>query len=576
MTPAFLNLLRQHVSAEGYRQLPPDDLWAKVRADLDEGAFRVLLERIGSRIYQRCRSILGDDHLAEEAFQNTFLDLVRRRATIPGYRQAAAWAYQAATNHSRHLRRKQRRWQSGAAVEPAAVPPDPPDAEAVARLLAVLPDRYRRPLELVFWDGLSHAEAAVALGWSKGKVSSYVARGLKRLKAAAGKLGLPAVGAIGVEVALARPATAVSGELVTAAVRTVWTSAGPAPLPAWGAFGWARVAAPLATVGVAAGVWWGTSAPPPSPAAPVPVAAAVESVPDRNLRVFRDAVLPTAVAALRDLPPEFGAVTLASVDAFDTRVDCTFELRDRGSARVPPSRLRFVHQTRDGSTRILFDMFGRGRPKPLNPERALVLGRIPFTATEWVVPSDPVRRAVTAFAVLPRDDRTGAEAAAHRDRLRAAVARHLGVWYRRGDPAGWCVIGLEDGGPVLRTAAAEAGGEDGLRVGPDGLPRGVFLLGGDAVFAADGRRIDFPPAADWWVRGPAGVADVRSAVVARNGSVWALHRNGDVRVNGRTFWDGMVAFWFDAEDHVYLRNTNGLLMRSRRPYAKGGWDRVSD
>ena len=108
-TPAFLELLRQHVSAEAYRQLPPDDLWLRFRDALDETAFRVLLERFGSRVYQRCRAILRNDDLAEEAFQDTFRDLIRKRDRIPTYRSAAAWAYQAATNHAKYLRRK--RWR---------------------------------------------------------------------------------------------------------------------------------------------------------------------------------------------------------------------------------------------------------------------------------------------------------------------------------------------------------------------------------------------------------------------------------------------------------------------------------
>src|SRR4051794_2663310 len=116
MTPKFLNLLRLHASAVAYRQLPPADLWAQVRDHLDEAAFRVLLERIGSRVYQRCRAILRNEHLAEEAFQDTFRDLVSKRATIPTYQAAAGWVYQAATNHSRHLRRQQWRQVAGGAV----------------------------------------------------------------------------------------------------------------------------------------------------------------------------------------------------------------------------------------------------------------------------------------------------------------------------------------------------------------------------------------------------------------------------------------------------------------------------
>ena len=197
-TPALLNQLRQYVSAEAYRQLPPDDLWLRFRDALDEMAFRVLLERFGPRVYARCRAVLRDEHLAEEAFQDTFRDLIRKRDRIPTYQKAAAWAYQTATNHAKHLRRKQRRWRGGGrprAGDPAGAFDD---AEAVGRLLAGLPDRYRRPLELRFWDGLTHAEIAAALGWPKGTVDKNVARGLARLRSAAAKAGLASAGAVAV------------------------------------------------------------------------------------------------------------------------------------------------------------------------------------------------------------------------------------------------------------------------------------------------------------------------------------------------------------------------------------------
>src|SRR5688572_23962799 len=145
MSPRFLNLHRQYLSAEAHRQLAPDDLWAKVRDELDEVAFRVLLERIGGRVYQRCRAILRDDHLAEEAFQNTFCDLIRKRAAIPSYHAAAAWAYQTATNHAKHLRRRAwfrgKRERVGRAEPAVSAPPHADHADEVDRLLAALPNR---------------------------------------------------------------------------------------------------------------------------------------------------------------------------------------------------------------------------------------------------------------------------------------------------------------------------------------------------------------------------------------------------------------------------------------------------
>jgi RNA polymerase sigma factor (sigma-70 family) len=163
-----------------------------VRDTLDETAFRVFLEEIGLRVFQRCRAILRDDHLADEAFQDAFRVLIRKRETIPSFHKAAAWVYKAATYQAMQLRRKQNRWFSSEPREPAATETISDDADVVARGLAGLPDRYREPLKLIYWDGLTRAEAATKLGWPIGRVNKYVVRAMKRLKASLAKLGLSA------------------------------------------------------------------------------------------------------------------------------------------------------------------------------------------------------------------------------------------------------------------------------------------------------------------------------------------------------------------------------------------------
>lgn len=420
MTPEFLAQLRSHVSAEAYRQLPPDDLWARVRDHLDETAFRVLLERVGGRVYRRCRTVLGDPDLADEAFQDSFRDLVRKRSSIPTYPAAAAWVYQAAYNHARRLRRKQWRQVATGAIEGAVADGNPTGtvdaADAAERALAGLPDRYRRPIELVYWDGLTHAEAAVALGWTKGTVDSYVARGLKRMRGRAGRLGLTTVGAT-LTTALARPAAALGGGLVDRLVLSVWAGASSPPAPPVGAVGW-KWAATVAAVGTAAGagLWWAADRRPDPPPAPRPaLVAPAETLQAKNFRILQAEVVQPLLDVFQRALPSDNPVAAAEVRTFGSEV----ELEIRPARPVPnymPSRLRLRYCTfrrqlvaaeidfRTGGWRTLNlpRLISTGVPNPLAPFTPIVVTTQGAADDRW----DAVRK---AFDRLPADDRAEAE-----------------------------------------------------------------------------------------------------------------------------------------------------------------------
>ena len=60
----------------------------------DPGAFEVLVGRHGPMVMAVCRAILRDQHDAEDAFQATFLVLVKKGATIRGRDALAGWLHQ--------------------------------------------------------------------------------------------------------------------------------------------------------------------------------------------------------------------------------------------------------------------------------------------------------------------------------------------------------------------------------------------------------------------------------------------------------------------------------------------------
>src|SRR5262249_35305665 len=69
------------------------ELLAQYLALRAEGAFAALLERYGPMVGSVCRRILGNVHDAEDAFQATFLVLVRKAGSIRPRGMVGNWLY---------------------------------------------------------------------------------------------------------------------------------------------------------------------------------------------------------------------------------------------------------------------------------------------------------------------------------------------------------------------------------------------------------------------------------------------------------------------------------------------------
>ncbi|WP_435008828.1 RNA polymerase sigma factor [Tundrisphaera lichenicola] len=189
-----------------------------------EIAFAALVERHGSMVLRVCRSKLGDDHDAQDAFQATFLILARRAGSIRHRGSAASWLHGVARRVAACARRASslRRTKERSAVRTSESSLDGDALELapiVREEVGGLPEKYRTPLVLCLLDGLTHEEAASRLGCPVGTVKTRVRWAKARLRTRLARRGLaPSLGTIGAALA-STEARAVPAALVRSTAR---------------------------------------------------------------------------------------------------------------------------------------------------------------------------------------------------------------------------------------------------------------------------------------------------------------------------------------------------------------------
>ncbi len=180
----------------------------------DEAAFGELLRRHGPLVLGVCRRTLAHRQDAEDAFQATFLALVRQAGSISRGQAVAGWLYRVALRVAQKLRTDavRRGYRELPEQEPSASESASPGMDAREVLdeeLGRLPEKYRVPVVLCYLQGKTQAEAARELGWPVGTVSGRLAqaRALLRGRLTRRGLTLPAALAVVVPAVLATATT---------------------------------------------------------------------------------------------------------------------------------------------------------------------------------------------------------------------------------------------------------------------------------------------------------------------------------------------------------------------------------
>lgn len=145
-----------------------------------------LYRRYGPTIYSRCRRLLRDDALAEDATQEVFLRVLRHIESAPSDQAALAWIYRISTNFCLNQIRDRSRQAEPVDELPdqAGEHPEPPmiDRDMALRLLERAPENLRAPAVLYYVDGLEQAQVAEVLGISRRTVINRLAEFANRAR----------------------------------------------------------------------------------------------------------------------------------------------------------------------------------------------------------------------------------------------------------------------------------------------------------------------------------------------------------------------------------------------------------
>ena len=154
-----------------------------------ELAFAELVARHGRMVLEVCRRVLRDPHDVEDAFQATFLVLVRRAGSIRDQDAVGGWLHRVAMRVALRARAEAARRHNvelSAAVGASEVTEDHVERAdlrtALHEELDRIPASYRAALVACYLEGLTHEEAANRLRLPVGTIRSRLSRGREKLR----------------------------------------------------------------------------------------------------------------------------------------------------------------------------------------------------------------------------------------------------------------------------------------------------------------------------------------------------------------------------------------------------------
>jgi RNA polymerase sigma factor (sigma-70 family) len=230
----LLQHLRQVVLLRDGAQRTDGQLLEDYLDHQDAVALAALVQRHAPMVWGVCRRALANYYDAEDAFQATFLVLVRKAASIVPRGMVANWLYGVAQQtalkaRATAARRRGREKQVAEMPDPGVVEQEFwGDLQALLdEALSRLPDKYRVVLVLCDLEGKARKEAARELGWPEGTVAGRLARARALLAKRLARHG-PTVAGGALAAALSQGASAPAAVVSSTIQAASLLAAGPA------------------------------------------------------------------------------------------------------------------------------------------------------------------------------------------------------------------------------------------------------------------------------------------------------------------------------------------------------------
>jgi RNA polymerase sigma factor (sigma-70 family) len=205
----------------------------------ETAALEALVHRHGPMVWGVCRRLLHDHHDAEDAFQATFLVLVRKAGSVLPRDRVGNWLYGVAHQTARkaralRARRLARERQVTTMPEAAAEQPETLWAELRPLLddaLSRLPDKYRTAVVLCDLEGKTRKEAARQLAVPEGTLAARLARARALLAKRLARHGLAlSAGTLAVVLSQKAAPACVPAPVLTATAKTLTPAAAAPPV----------------------------------------------------------------------------------------------------------------------------------------------------------------------------------------------------------------------------------------------------------------------------------------------------------------------------------------------------------
>jgi len=180
-----------------------EDLLLEYRTTEDAVVFTELVSRYQRELFNYLRRFLGDAAMAEDVFQQTFLQVHVKCELFQSGRKFRPWLYTIATNQAIDYQRRNRRHRRlsldqsqrsggeevGSLMEVVVSQESGPQAKAengeqarwVRDAVGNLPDSLQSAVQLVYFRGMKYREAAQVLSVPVGTVKSRLHSALQRL-----------------------------------------------------------------------------------------------------------------------------------------------------------------------------------------------------------------------------------------------------------------------------------------------------------------------------------------------------------------------------------------------------------